>query len=587
MNRLIGLARCAAAWCVAMACALPAAACGVDRVAASPAVLLYIARDGAVEATRTFWRTLLDRSGCPWRELRSLREPAALAAGATLILAVEGAELLPSERRALSAWPRGGASLLVSGRPGPRTGAAALRRLFGVPMQSLAPGADQHVVAIGHTALTDGLPAGTRILGGPGPFWVPARPGPWRAAAEFTDWSYRPPHEVPAPAILYGEQRGMRWVYVAAEQHDLVTAEIEALTPLLRRALEWLAATPRPAQAAVPRVHLADWPDGFRSAQLVEMDTELDYHKDPLHLDRALVLGRWVAAAGARASFYCVTGDLALRPGVLEALAAQGHELGLHGERHDAFGRTPADEQAWRVRAMWAQWQALRGTAAVAGETGFRAPYEVYDEATERALADQAIGYHVSDAPSAPHRLPYFVEAGAGRRLLRLPRSQPDDHWFFGQSLDAPTVRRQLRVDAQSAHRIGALGLLSLHPQYFAADSPVRAALPDWLAALPRGTGGVWLATGGEIAAWWQRRSRVQWAADAEGVRLEVPAGPPAQRLTLVVDTDLRGHAVRSSAPSSIDVVAVRPWPDAEGPVWQSAIDLRVNGTGGAARLAW
>lgn len=581
MKRSMRWLRCWVVCCAVMAGSWPAAA------AASPEVLLYVARGGAVEATRALWRTLLGRSGSPWREIRSLRDPAAQAAGATLIVAVEGGELRPSEQRALLAWPRQGTAVLLSGRPGPRTGAAALRRLFGVPMRPLVSPADLHVVALGHTALTDGLPAGTRMFASSGPFWVPAQAGRWRPAAEFTDWSYRPPGDEPAPAILYGEQRGMRWVYVGVELRDLAPSETEALTPLLRRALEWLAPAPRSAHAAAPRVHLADWPDGFRSAQLVEMDTELDDRRDPLHLDRALVLGRWVAAVGARASFYCVTGDLALRPDVLATLAAQGHELGLHGERHDPFGRLPADLQAQRVRAMWSQWQGLRSSAAVAAETGFRAPYEVYDDATERALAQQAIGYHVSDAPSAPHRLPYFVEVGAGRRLLRLPRSQPDDHWFFGQHLDAPTVRRQLSVDAQSAHRIGALGLLSLHPQYFAEDSPVRAALPDWLAALPRGSGGVWLAAGGEIAAWWQRRSDVVWTADTEGVHLSVPQGPPGQRLTLIVDTDLSGRTVHSSAPSLIDVVAVRPWPDADGPVWQSAIDLQVNGAGGAAHLAW
>jgi peptidoglycan/xylan/chitin deacetylase (PgdA/CDA1 family) len=465
-----------------------------------------------------------------------------------------------------------------AGRPPP-----AAQRLLGVTLQPLplAPDQKYYVASLGQTPLTDGVPAGSHVLmKTTGQVWAPQAGGAWLPAAEFTDASYRPViGATPLAAAAYGQHRGSRWAYFGFEKERIEEDERARLAAMLRATLVWLGG----ASAAPPAIRLADWPPGFRSAQLVEMDTELDDRKDVRFLDHALALGDMMAAVGARASFYCVTGDLARAPQVLERLAAQGHELGFHGERHDPFDKLPEALQAARIAAMLAEWQRLRPGARGGG---FRPPYEAYDVSTERALEAAGIEYHVADPNASRARLPHFADLGEGRRLLRLPRTQPDDYNFTLEQRDAATTRRLLRIDADAAERIGALALLSVHPQFFGPGMPVREAMPDLLAHVRRPGSGIWLAAGTDIAAWWRSRERVRLVPQPDGLRIEVADGPPMAGISIIVDADLRRRHIRQVGGSSARLETLRAWPAHDGPVWQTELRL-FDLPAGATELHW
>jgi len=530
-------------------------------------IVLYTPRSAAGAADGyAHWREMLAAAKRPWREIRDAR---VLRASAPAIVVVpQPLRLSPLELGTLQALQSSGTALLASGRLGPddRSARDAGQRLFGITLQRLPQSLHYHVSTIGLTPLAQTLPAGTRMLLTDQPGWT-ALPGhgTWLPAADFTDWSYRPiVGDTPLAAVAYGTHGGARWVYYGFEDPALPSDKRENVARLTLSALRWLAAGP-------PATRLADWPPGYHSAQLVEMDTELDDRKDVRELDRATDLADMLAAVGAHASFYCVVGDLALAPVVLDRLHAGGHELGFHGDRHDPFGGQPPALQAQRIAAMQALWRRLRPDASGGG---FRAPYESYDAATESALADSGIVYHLADVNASPARLPHFAAAGDGSRLLRLARTQPDDENFHGEARTADDSRRLLHIDADVAARQGALGLLSLHPHNFAPGAPVRQALPSVLAHLTRAGSSVWLATGGEINRWWRERARVQVQPLVDGVRIEVAPGPPLAAVSIVVDADVRRSALRIDGPAGTPLVQALAWPQLDAPPWQSELRL-------------
>lgn len=528
------------------------------------------------------WRDLLARTRRVWREVEDVEALQTLAP--SVLVLPQAAGLSRRELDALERLQQRGTALLLTGRfwvadEGERPSSA--ERLLGTSLLPLALAPDQkyHIASLGLTPVS-GLPAGTRVLNSTNQAWVPQDGGAWLAAAEFTGWSYRPvTGETPLAAVAYGERHGSRWVYFGFEKGRPDEGERNRLATMLRATLGWLDGP----TAAPPAIHLADWPPGVRSAQLIEMDTELDDSKALRTLDHALALGDMMTAVDARSSFYCVTSDLARAPAVLERLAGQGHELGFHGQRHEPFDKLPEAVQAARIGDMLDEWQRLRPASR---DGGFRAPYESYDLTTERALEAAGIRYHVVDPNATQSRLPHFADLGDGRRLLRLPRTQPDDFNFTIERRDAATTRRLLRLDADAAARAGALAVLSLHPQFFGTGMPVREATPELLAHLRRSGSGIWLATGMDIAAWWRSRERVRLVTQADGLRIEIADGPPIAGLSIVVDADLRQRRVQLVVHTGARLDAPSAWLAGAEHIWQTELRL-FDLPAGVTELRW
>lgn len=590
----------ASAWLLVLLVAmLPRGALAHEGTQASGLALYLAATDAPAQA---FWRATLRRVGLAWQEPRDAAALAALRPA--IVILPHARRLSQAELDVLVRLQAHGAGLLATGALGladddGETSQAA-SRLFGGgrlrPLAAAVPAARERLVrdegvtisGYGLTPLTLDLPAGSRVAFTPHAWLLSGATGA-STAAEFTDWSYRPIDGGASglPAVIYAElatpvrgtaQRA-RWVYVGMEGLD---GDAAAFTTLVRDALAWLA-QPR-GSATFARARVADWPPGRRWAQLVEMDTELDSRHNPGKFESADALAAQMKQAGARASFYGVSGDLALAPGLVDRLSQDGHEIGLHGDVHDPFGKTPAGEQEQRIEAMLRAWRALR--PANAPPPGFRAPYESYDGETQRLLAAAGIAYHVSDPNAAPGRLPYFAEAGPGRRLLNLPRTQPDDFAMLTRSRSVGQLRSWLDIDAASARRSGALALLSVHPQHFEPGSPMRAALPDLLAQLQRAGPTLWWARGQEIAQWWLQRDRVRLQPLPNGLQIELAPGPPLAGLAIVIDRDPRQRLVPRVEGSTARLEALLPWPAADAVAWQT--ELRLDDLpAGSTRLIW
>lgn len=112
---------------------------------------------------------------------------------------------------------------------------------------------------------------------------------------------------------------------------------------------------------------------------------------------------------GIKATFF-VIGEIAQRhPHLIQAIAAEGHELGCHGMSHRPLWQMTPDE----FRSELEQFAAVMPSAAPGAEViGFRAPTFSLDNRTRWALTVlSSLGYHY-DSSIFPVRTPVYGVSG-------------------------------------------------------------------------------------------------------------------------------------------------------------------------------
>lgn len=264
-----------------------------------------------------------------------------------------------------------------------------------------------------------------------------------------------------------------------------------------------------------------------------------------------------VAEAGCRPSFPITARVLARNPQVAIGLLAKGVELCVHGLVHNDLSELPPETQEEQIEAACAVFR-KHGVAF----TGFRSPYLRYNAATLAAVEKAGFAYdsnlpfywqplHSLRALSAHQRdglerglrfydprthpqersLPRLVG-----NLAEIPVSLPDDEILLDRMSLSPERVAEVWVEmAEAALARGELLTLQLHPERL---SLLEGALREVLRTVGR-EGACWLATLGEIAAWWRARVAgglvVETATDGThqvrtsgtvlgGLRLVVPA---------------------------------------------------------------
>lgn len=262
-----------------------------------------------------------------------------------------------------------------------------------------------------------------------------------------------------------------------------------------------------------PVAVLAAWPHGKRAAQSIEMDTEQGF-------PNALPFLSMMQAVDYPTSFYVLTSVAKTFPDTLLRLRRES-EVHFHGDIHTSFKDQSAAEQTQRVQHMRADLASVLGdTQSI---TGFRAPTEGYDSTTEQVLQQAGIRHHTADPNRSEARLPLLARqegVDLTQALVVLPRTQRDDINLYAENLSAEQTTQALIDDATLVRENGALGVLSIHSQNFAQDSTLAKALPGFLVHLKQHKATIWLASTGQVAAWWQQRERIKFKSSYSGKRL-------------------------------------------------------------------
>jgi peptidoglycan/xylan/chitin deacetylase (PgdA/CDA1 family) len=259
--------------------------------------------------------------------------------------------------------------------------------------------------------------------------------------------------------------------------HDLVDLVVQLLSE----------ATGSPVETAQP------WPGETTWAFVLTHDVETAAGLANVDTVRALEESR-----GLRSSWNLVPERYDIDAERVGALARDGHEIGVHGLRHD--GRDLVSGRVLRKRLP-----RMRAAADRWGAVGFRAP------ATQRSWELMpTLGFEYDS--SYPDTDPYEPQAGGcctwlpfrNGDLVELPITVPQDHTVFEILQHEDESLWVEKIDFLRER--GGLALVLTHPDYLLPGSRALAAY-DRLLERYANDATAWHALPREVASWWRTRT--------------------------------------------------------------------------------
>jgi peptidoglycan/xylan/chitin deacetylase (PgdA/CDA1 family) len=512
---------------------------------ASPSSMLYFSKIGGnYDNLLNPWRLYFKDRGL---NVTELKDPAELNKQSEGVLIVPSAlSLSDQEREAISGFRAKGGGVLATWATGTRTGPGDwagwqfLESLGAKSAGEIPPDSESRQLTLtGESPLTFQQPAGARIWMGKTTESLLRLTGE-SVAARFMNWPRVPEGDrLNEGAIVYsdaGSSAGRAVVFAFAEtsweSRPFMAHQVFDDT------LKWLQRQPSVVRAA--------WPNGKTSAQVMEMDTEQSFQN-------ASAFAAMMKSIGYRSTFYLLTSVAVQFPEVTKALA-RDFEVGYHGDIHVSFKDQPIYTQEQRILNMKAELASvLSDTSTI---TGFRAPTEGYDAATELLLHKHGIRHHAADPSRLEGRVPTLVKmqgVPVEDALIVLARTQRDDINLYWEKLDVIQTTKALVDDFDLAADTGALGFLSIHSQNFDEGSVLRQAMPAFLTHLQTRRNQVWLASSGQVAQWWRDRERITISSSIAGKRLDfnvtVKGTQPVNGATFVIMLPQKGllPSVRST----------------------------------------
>lgn len=187
-------------------------------------------------------------------------------------------------------------------------------------------------------------------------------------------------------------------------------------------------------------------------------------------------------------------------PEMTRAIAAKGHEIGLHGYLHEKLTSLTAEEEE---RILLKSIEILTQITGVAPR-GYRAPWFELNPWTPALLKQNGLSYCAS---AMGDDVPYRHECG----LIEIPGQWMLEDWEqFAFNADpawgAPPescakVYNLWREEFEAMHAYGCCFVLTLHP--WLSGRPSRVQLLERLIHFIKEKGGVWFAKASEVADWY------------------------------------------------------------------------------------
>jgi peptidoglycan/xylan/chitin deacetylase (PgdA/CDA1 family) len=238
-----------------------------------------------------------------------------------------------------------------------------------------------------------------------------------------------------------------------------------------------------------------------------------------------------LAAVSVPASWFVPGWVASTYPDLVEAVAAEGHELGARGVALERLEQLPADQHR-RVLA-----EARDALDRITGRppVGFR-PFDEISELTVPQLIDA--GFTWSSMTRGEDR-PLLLEGRRDQRsIVDVPYHwQHQDLPCFLYNYYAPAfpvgqsriaeygrVLADWKAEFDGYRELGLCFVLTIEPQV--SGTPGRIALFEQLLAHMTGAGDVWFATGRQVEQWWRERGAANHEPAAERIRKSTACAP-------------------------------------------------------------
>jgi len=282
-----------------------------------------------------------------------------------------------------------------------------------------------------------------------------------------------------------------------------------------------LASIPLIPANTAPSAPMYPWPAPYKAAMFLSFDIDAESawtSKDPAHAARLITMsyGGFEARVGMpkllelladldlKATFFITGWAVDAHPAMAEAVVRAGHEIGHHGYHHllPDPGDPHIEEEVERG------FEAIKRHLGIK-PIGYRAPFGEFTEELRVALVRHGIVYSSSfrdDVRPYRHRL-----ADGTPGTIELPVTASYDDWMHGLSarfsprsiFPKEHVLSMWKDELDETRDWGAMVTTVLHPQV--SGRPMRFRLLREFLTYAKSCSDVWIATGAEIAANYQR----------------------------------------------------------------------------------
>ncbi len=290
------------------------------------------------------------------------------------------------------------------------------------------------------------------------------------------------------------------------------------------------------------------WPDGKQSAAVLSFDFDAEsgfYFREPEKAKRSLGdleerrfgprvgvdrILRMMDRLKLRASFYIPGWTVEHHPAPSKRIRDAGHEIGAHGNMHEAVSFLDAEQEE---KIMRDQLAILKDGLGVVPK-GYRSPSWDVNTWTPGILKRHGFLY---DTSLMGNDIPYEIDSEEGP-LIELPiqwllDDAPLFRHVYGATnaiADPGRVLQMWSKEFAGMHAENGAFILTCHP--FVSGRASRIQLMEDLVAYMRKFRGVWFTTCEEIARW---HASGKWKVDgrgrpAAGGRKKKPATRPARR---------------------------------------------------------
>jgi len=252
------------------------------------------------------------------------------------------------------------------------------------------------------------------------------------------------------------------------------------------------------------------WPHGMRFAFVITHDVETQ--KGSGNIERICEIER---KYGFRSSWNFVPERYSVDSGILNRLATDGFEVGIHGLKHDGKlfdSREIFDERMKKIKKYAIEWDAV----------GFRSP------ATHRNpdwMVNMPFEYDSSFPDTDPYEpqpggclsiFPFFVG-----NLVELPITLAQDHTLFEILGHKDISIWKQKIDW--IEKMNGMALVIVHPDYIrpgggrGKESGYSIEYYEELLQYVKKKGSYWHALPREVAGWWRRRDASEIRFDENG----------------------------------------------------------------------
>ena len=289
------------------------------------------------------------------------------------------------------------------------------------------------------------------------------------------------------------------------------------------------------------------WPDGKQCAAVLSFDFDAEsgfYFREPEKAKRSLGdleerrfgprvgvdrILRMMDRLKMRASFYIPGWTVEHHPAPSKRIRDAGHEIGAHGNMHEAVSFLDSEQEE---KIMRDQLAILKDGLGVVPK-GYRSPSWDMNVWTPGILKRHGFLY---DTSLMGNDIPYEIDSENGR-LIELPiqwllDDAPLFRHVYGATnaiADPGRVLQMWSKEFAGMHAENGAFILTCHP--FVSGRASRIQLMEDLVAFMRKFRGVWFTTCEEIAQWHASgKWKVDGRADGAGARKKKPPTRPARR---------------------------------------------------------